>query len=108
MALNLITNDSVSIRMKRLSLSVLLAATLMLLTSPFTINDAFATHLSNELKWQMVFISSQPACSNYHYQMMNTYYDIAVQYMGLYKVEHSSYKPLCISEEKYSSTYQNH
>ena len=85
----------------------LFAVTLMLFTSPFTINDAFATHLSNELKWQMVFISSQPACSNYHYQMMNTYYDIAVQYMGLYKVEHSSYKPLCISEEKYSSNYQS-
>ncbi len=107
MALNLITNDGQSIAMKRLSLSVLLAATFLLVTSPLITNDAFATHLSNELKWQMVFISSQPACSNYHYQMMNTYYDIAVQYMGLYKVENSSYKPLCISEEKYSSDYQS-
>jgi len=38
-----------------ISTVILFTTTLMLLTSPFVINDAFATHLSDELKWQLVF-----------------------------------------------------
>jgi len=83
----------------------LITATLMLITSPFAINDAFANHLSDELKWQLVYLSSQPACANYHYQMTSVYHDISLKYMDLYQVEQSSYDPLCIPEKKYYSNY---
>ncbi len=96
----------------------LFIATTMLLTSPLVINEAFAIKVNiindaydrnspNELKWQMVFISSTPACSNYHYQMMNTYYDVAIEYLKLYELENISYDPLCITEENYLSNYEN-
>jgi len=85
----------------------LITATLMLITSPFAINDAYANHLSDELKWQLVFISSHPACSNYHYQMTSIYNDITLKYLDLYQVEQSSYDPLCIPEKKYFSDYQS-
>jgi len=96
----------------------LFIATAMLLASPLVINDAFAIKVTiindafdnnspNELKWQMVFISSAPACSNYHYQMMYTYYDVALQYLKMYELENISYDPLCITEKKYLSNYEN-
>jgi len=88
-----------------LSTIVLFTTTLMLLTSPFVLNEAFATHLSDELKWQLVYISSQPACSNYHYQMTEIYHDISLKYMDLYQLESSAYDPECIPEKKYFSDY---
>ncbi len=100
------------------SLVFLFIVTAILFTSPFVINDAFAikafvindafdNNSPNELKWQMVFISSAPACSNYHYQMMETYYDVALQYLKLYELENISYDPFCITEKKYLSNYEN-
>jgi len=96
----------------------LFIATAMLLSSPFAINDAFAikafvindafdNNSPNEFKWQMVFISSAPACSNYHYQMMYTYYDVVIEYLKLYELENTSYDSLCITEKKYLSNYEN-
>jgi len=96
----------------------LFIATAMLLTSPFAINDAFAikayiindafdNNSPNELKWQMVFISSASACSNYHYQMLYTYYDIVIQYLKLYELENIPYESLCTTEKKYLSNYEN-
>jgi len=91
----------------KMSCVILFAATLMLITSPFVLNEAFATHLSEELKWQLVFISSSPACSNYHYQMTNKYFDVSLQYLDAYQVNHMSYDPLCIPESKYFSEYES-
>jgi len=96
----------------------LFIATALLLTSPFAINDAFAikafvindaldNNSPDEFKWKMVFISSVSACSNYHYQMTYTYYDVVVEYLKLYQLENDSYDPLCITEEKYYSEYEN-
>ncbi len=96
----------------------LFIVTAMLFSSPLVINDAFAinavilknpyaNNLPTELKWQMVFISSASACSNYHYQMMETYYDVVIQYLKLYELETISYDPLCITEKKYLSDYEN-
>ena len=79
----------------------------MILSTPFAVNDAFANSESDELRWKMVFISSDSACSNYHYQMMHTYYDVANEYLTLYNVAHDSYDPLCITEEKYYAEYDN-
>ena len=86
----------------------LFIATAMLFSSPFVINDAFAIKASvindafdnnspNEFKWQLIFISSASGCSNYHYQMSYTYYDVVIQYLKLYEFENISYK-LCDKE----------
>jgi len=53
----------------------------MILTAPLAVTAGTVSILSDELKWQMVFISSAPACSNYHYQMMQTYYDLTIHYV---------------------------
>jgi len=79
----------------------------MILTAPLAVTAGTVSILSDELKWQMVFISSAPACSNYHYQMMQTYYDVVVEYLKLYQVENDSYDPLCITEKKYYSEYES-
>ena len=79
----------------------------MLLTSPLATNQVFATHLSEDLKWQLVYLSSEPACSNYHLQMTNTYFGVTDQYLDLYQVENSEYDPLCMPESKYLSDYQS-
>jgi len=100
-----ILNKSQLTSKTNLSTVILFTTTLMLLTSPFVINEAFATHLSEELKWQLVYISSQPACSNYHFQMTTVYHDLSLKYMDLYQLEHSGYDPLCIPEKKYFSDY---
>lgn len=85
----------------------LFTVTLMILTTPFAVNDVFGNTTSDQLTWQMVFISSDSACSNYHFQMMHTYYDIAKKYLKLYELKNYSYDPICITEEKYLSDYEN-
>jgi len=91
---------------KKLATVFLFGATLLLLTSPLATNEAFATHLSLDLKWQLVFISSEPACSNYHYQMTSKFYDLTVQYLDLYKMKNQSYDPLCMPKDKYLTDYE--
>jgi len=90
----------------KLATVFLLGATLMLLTSPLATNEAFATHLSLDLKWQLVYISSAPACSNYHLQMANKYQDVTFQYLDLYKVQNQNYDPLCMPLDDYLSDYE--
>jgi len=100
------TSNSRKTLTKITSVFMILTVTL-LLTSTLTTNDAFASHLSNDLKWQLVFISSSPACSNYDYQMMGTYYEITAKYLDLYKLTNSEYDPLCMSDKKYLTEYEN-
>ena len=91
--------------MKILSGFILIAATLMMASSSFTTNPAFATHLSEDLKWQLVVISSSPACSNFHYQMLEKYDEITEKYLELYQIQDSKYDPLCFTDEKYELEY---
>ena len=100
------TNNSRKTLTKITSAFMILTVTL-LITSSITINDAFANHLSNDLKWQLVYISSHPACSNYDYQMMSTYFGITTKYLDLYELQNSNYDPLCIPDEKYKEEYQS-
>jgi len=87
------------------SVFMILTVTL-LLTTALTTNDAFANHLSDDLKWQLVFISSTPACSNYDYNMMALYNDITAQYLDLYDINNAKYDPLCMYDKKYQSEYE--
>lgn len=47
---------------KILSISVLIA---VLAAGSFAIDDAFATHFSEDTKWQLVYLTDTPVCSNY-------------------------------------------
>jgi len=62
--------------------------------------NSFAIHASESISWQLVMVSSYPACSNYHYQMMNKYTDVAERYFDLYQTPNTNYKPTCMIEEK--------
>ncbi len=62
--------------------------------------NSFAIHASESISWQLVMVSSYPACSNYHYQMMNKYTDMTERYLDLYPAPNSNYKPTCVIEEK--------
>ena len=76
---------------------------LLIITSLITPINSYAIHKSEKLSWQMVFLSSYPACSNYQYQILNKYDVIAEEYMNTYNLENSKYKPNCIAETKYSN-----
>jgi len=91
--------------MKKLSVTVLMVATLMIMTVPIAANDAFAVHLSEELKWQLVFISTN-SCGNFNYETMNKYDQIAEKYLEMYQLDNTKYKPTCVSESKYNSDYK--
>ena len=86
--------------MWRLRGLVIVGLVLMLVVSP---NYSYATHKSEKVSWQMVFLSSYPTCSNYQYQMTRQYALIAEKYMEAYKFENSKYSPKCMSESKYSN-----
>jgi len=81
------------------------ATALLLLTVSFSANDAFAEHLSGETKWQLVMISYEPACSNYHYTLMQKYDEITQKYFELYQFENVNYDPLCFPKDKFLSDY---
>jgi len=85
----------------RFALVFMFSAIFLLMTSPFTIDEAFGRHLSVELKWQLVFISSNPACDSYQYQMMSKYTELTELYFENYELENSKYDSLCFPEKKY-------
>lgn len=103
--LYLYTNNSRKILTKITSVFMILTVTL-LLTSTLTTNDAFASHLSEDIKWQLVYISSNPACGNYDYHMMAIYNDLTGKYLDLYELNNSKYDPLCMYDKKYQSEYE--
>ena len=73
---------------------------------PTNLQNANGIDNSEELVWQLVFIASYPACSNYAYQMTNQYHNTAIGYFELYQIENYHYDPLCIPEKKYSTQYE--
>jgi len=78
----------------------------ILILGLFIPTNSFAIHNSEDIIWQLVMISSYPACSGYHYQMMQKYDDITERYLELYQTPNTKYKPTCLIEEKYLTEYQ--
>lgn len=74
--------------------------------SAFTVNTAFAIHETEELTWQVVMISSYPACSNYHYQIKEKYNEITSMYLDLYEQNHKGLEPLCFSHLDFYDEYE--
>jgi len=67
----------------------------LLFLSPTLSNNAFASHLSDDFTWQLVVLTSTPACSNYHYQILNKYDVITEKYFELYQFANEKYEPKC-------------
>ncbi len=73
---------------------------------PLVSSDAFANHLTEKMTWQLVFVSSEPGCANYHYQMANKFYHLTGAYLNEYGIENEGYSPKCIPQAKYPQNYE--
>jgi len=78
----------------------------VLVTGTFAITDSFATHFSEDTKWQLVYITDTPACGSYDYQSTMKYDEITEKYFALYQFENTKYDPLCINNYKYDAIYE--
>lgn len=64
---------------------------------------SFGINEPTGVKWKLVFLSPYSGCTNYQYQMTNTYDEITTKYFELYKFPNSKDNPVCMSAFKYSS-----
>jgi len=62
-------------------------------------------YIQEEATWQVVVISSEPACTGYHYYMVEKYDAITSEYLNLYQLFHGSYQPECFTEEDFIEQY---
>ena len=60
---------------------------------------------NSEVAWELVIISSKPACSGYHYYMMEKYQDISERYLELYQLQNKGYSPQCMTELEFLRGY---
>jgi len=81
---------------------IILVASMFLVAISFTTSDVFASHNSEELKWQLVYITSNNACSNYDLQMLRTYSEVSKLYLDKYELESSPYESICVTDKKYT------
>jgi len=78
----------------------------LLALGAFAIDDSFATHFSEDTKWQLVYVTDTPVCSNYDYQSMVKFDEITEKYFGLYQFENTKYDPLCVNHNRYDAMYE--
>ena len=81
---------------------IVLAFALLFVTVSFTTSDVYGNHISEEMKWQMVYITHNSVCSNYDIQMTRVYLEITSSYLESYQLENTSYDSLCINQYEYS------
>ena len=62
---------------------------------------AFGFIPNEPIKWQLIYVTGKPSCSNYDYQMTNGYRQITNGYLKMYQVENTYYFSECVSYEKY-------
>ena len=67
----------------------------MILIVPLNSQKANATHLSDDTKWQLVFLTHNPVCSNYDFQSVSKYTEITQKYLEAYHFPNSNYDSLC-------------
>ncbi len=72
----------------------------------FAINDVYATHFSEDTKWQLVYLTDTNVCSNYDYQMTNKYDEITEKYFESYQFDNTKYEPLCMNHFKYDAIFE--
>ncbi|HXV66080.1 MAG TPA: tetratricopeptide repeat protein [Nitrosopumilaceae archaeon] len=71
----------------------------------FSPSPSLAAHQSG-VTWQLVVISSEPACSGYHHYMVEKYHDITEKYLDLYELKDSQYKPECYTEKSFTKEFE--
>ena len=91
----------------KLNFVVIVFAIAMLASSPTLTSQASAFNNVNEFKWQLVMLSSNPACSNYDYQSLNKYDTITKQYFEMYQFETKKYEPKCFPITEYLDFYSS-
>jgi len=91
-----------TISSKKIFPKLMLVTALLFVTVLFTPTDVYATHLSQDMKWQLVYISHNSACSNYDIQMTRIFSEITSGYMELYQLENSQYESFCVNQYEYS------
>ena len=62
--------------------------------------------IQEDVTWQLVVISSEPACSGYHHYMVQKYNDISQEFLNLYKIDHGNYQPECYTDVEFAKEYQ--
>lgn len=72
----------------------------------FFVDDAFATHFSEDTRWQLIYLTDTNVCSNYDHQMTVKYDTIAEGYFGLYEFKNTKYEPICMNHHLYDSLYE--
>ncbi len=91
-----------SMSSKKVFSTIMLVTALLFVTVLFTPTDVYAAHLSQDMKWQLVYISHNSACSNYDTQMVRTFSEITSSYMELYQFDNAQYEPFCVNQYEYS------
>ena len=67
--------------------------------------NSYATHLSDDTKWQLVYVTHNPVCSNYDHQAVTKYTEITEKYLEMYQFPNSNYDSLCTTPGKLSYNY---
>ena len=67
----------------------------MILIIPLNSQKSYATHLSDDTKWQLVFVTHNPVCSNYDFQSVSKYTEITAKYLESYHFPNSNYDSIC-------------
>ena len=75
---------------------------MVILVSVSVSGKSFASIPMENIEWQLVFVTDNRTCSNYDYQMTNTYHEIAFAYMNAYELGNYFQKPLCMTQYKFS------
>ena len=86
--------------------SICAVTIVVLLLLPISFGDSFAIHQSDGITWQLIVISSYPACSLYHYYMLDKYNEITKSYLDLYQLENVGHKPVCLTESQYENEFE--
>jgi len=91
-----------TISSKKVFPKLMLVTALLFVTVLFTPTDVYANHLSQDMKWQLVYISHNSACSNYDIQMTRVFSEITSAYLELYQLDNAQYEPFCVNQYEYS------
>lgn len=74
----------------------------MVVTMIWVPSQSYEIHKSEDVRWQLIFLSRYSGCTNYQYQMTNMYDEVTSKYFELYKFANSKYQPKCMPDKKYS------
>ena len=75
--------------------------TILLVLSLVSLPSSYGLNRQDQVTWQLVFLSADHGCGNYHYQMMNKYGEIAAKYFELYKFPNAESPPICMPASQY-------